>query len=132
MDLTLPVELTRTAPGTNVPSYPFEDIELIHHAWAGALCIRPVHPLDRERERAFLQGLSKESLRNRTLGGSVNPSETTLDMLVSPDYENSYALAVQEFFTGRFVAVGRLAMRTAPTQMEFALVVTDHAQGKGL
>jgi acetyltransferase len=92
--------------------------------------VRPIRPDDLERERAFFHGLSERSRFQRFMHAITDLSPALLERFVNPDYERDLALVALD--GDRFVAVGRYAGTADPQRAEFALVVADAWQRKGL
>jgi acetyltransferase len=99
-----------------------------------AFAVRPIHPDDTERERAFITGLSEESRYNRLMYSLREPSAAFLRQLVSVDYRRSMAFVavVGEPAGECFVGVARYASEPAAPRAEFAVVVADAWQGRGV
>ena len=114
----------------------------------GSLLIRALTPEDRELERRFLEALSPETLRMRVLGTVKGLTEEQLERLVHFDWSRELALgairpAADDFglpaFAGatggdvdELIAVARFAPAGRPGVAEFAIVVDDRYQGRGL
>ena len=98
------------------------------------IVIRPIRPEDAEIEQAFIRNLSPESRYFRFMNSI---SELSLEMLVrftQIDYHNEMALiAVCSNEDGEEeIGVVRYMTNQDKTTCEFALVVADHWQGKGI
>jgi acetyltransferase len=98
------------------------------------IVIRPIRPEDAEIEQAFIRGLSAESRYFRFMSSI---SELSLEMLVrftQIDYHNEMALiAVWPSEEGEEeIGVVRYMTNVDKRTCEFALVVADHWQGKGI
>jgi acetyltransferase len=98
------------------------------------IVIRPIRPEDAEIEQAFIRGLSPESRYFRFMNSI---SELSLEMLVrftQIDYHNEMALiAVSSSEDGEEeIGVVRYMTNADKRTCEFALVVADHWQGKGI
>jgi RimJ/RimL family protein N-acetyltransferase len=96
--------------------------------------IRPVEPGDKPRLEAAMARLSRESIRRRFLAAKPSLSSAELRYLTEIDGVDHLALvAVLEDDPDRIVAVAR-CVRPEPgaTTAEFAIVVGDELQGKGL
>lgn len=94
------------------------------------LPVRPIRPDDIERERAFFHGLSERSRFQRFMHAITDLTPQMLQRFVTPDYERELALVA--LHADRFVAVGRYAPTDEPARAEFALVVGDAWQRRGL
>jgi acetyltransferase len=94
--------------------------------------IRPIKADDRERDRAFIAGLSTQSRYSRMMGLVREPSAELLDRLVRVDYRREMALVavVGEDADEAIIAVARYGGN--PAYCEFAVVVADEWQGRGI
>lgn len=98
------------------------------------IVIRPIRPEDAEIEQAFIRGLSAESRYFRFMN-SIH--ELSLDMLVrftQIDYHNEMALvAINPGVDGEEeIGVARYVTNPDKKTCEFAIVVSDRWQGKGI
>ncbi len=92
--------------------------------------IRPIRPEDVEREKRFFDGLSERSRYQRFMQYLPQLPPRMLARFTQLDYDRELALvAVHE---GEFIGVGRFAPNADGATAEFALVVADAWQGKGL
>ncbi|MBV9189860.1 MAG: bifunctional acetate--CoA ligase family protein/GNAT family N-acetyltransferase, partial [Betaproteobacteria bacterium] len=92
--------------------------------------VRPMRPEDAELEQAFVGGLSERSRYQRFMQNLPNLTPRMLARFTQLDYDRELALvALQD---GKFIAVGRYAPSPDGETAEFALVVSDAWQGKGL
>jgi acetyltransferase len=94
--------------------------------------IRPIRPDDRERDRAFIAGLSAQSRYSRLMELVREPSAELLDRLVRVDYRREMALVavVGEGANEAIIAVARYGGN--PAYCEFAVAVADEWQGRGI
>jgi acetyltransferase len=94
--------------------------------------IRPIRADDRERDRAFIAGLSAQSRRSRMLGLIREPSVELLDHVVRVDYRREMTLVavVGEGADEAIVAVTRYGGN--PAYCEFAVAVADEWQARGI
>ena len=92
--------------------------------------IRPMRPDDGERERRFFDGLSERSRFQRFMHAITELSPKMLERFTHPDYDRELALVA--LHGDEFVAVGRYAPSPEKDSAEFALVVADEWQRKGL
>jgi len=94
--------------------------------------IRPIRPEDRERDRAFIAGLSPQSRYSRMMGLVREPSAEVLDHWVRVDYRREMALVavVGEGTDETILAVARYGGN--PAYCEFAVAVADAWQGRGI
>ncbi len=98
------------------------------------IVVRPIRPEDAEIEQAFIRGLSAESKYFRFMN-SIH--ELSLEMLVrftQIDYHNEMALVA--IYTGddgeEEIGVARYMTNPDQKTCEFAIVVSDKWQGKGI
>jgi acetyltransferase len=102
------------------------------------LQVRPIRPEDEAMLVEFHRHLSEGSVRERYLAPLQLDQRTTHERLIRvcfSDYDRDIALVVEHRATAgtaELVAVGRLARRTAHDDAEFALLVRDDWQGRGL
>lgn len=96
--------------------------------------VRPVRPDDFERERSFITGLSEESRYLRLLYVMREPSPEFVAQMLSIDYQRTMAFAActRDGGAEHFVAVARYAANTQALTAEFAIVVADAWQGRGV
>jgi RimJ/RimL family protein N-acetyltransferase len=96
--------------------------------------IRPVEPADKPRLEVALSRLSRESIRRRFLAAKPSLSAAELRYLTEVDgFQHIALVAVLADDPDAIVAVAR-CIRTKPggATAEFAIVVGDDLQGKGL
>ena len=96
--------------------------------------IRPIRPEDANIERSFVNGLSEQSKYFRFMQNIGNLSDTMLIRFTQIDYDREMALIalVQENGEEREIAVARYATNPDGQSCEFAIVVGDEWQGRGL
>jgi acetyltransferase len=99
-----------------------------------AICIRPLRPDDRDREREFVDALSEHSRYLRLLTTSKHLSDPMLDQLMDVDCHRRLALAATVDRAGceRFLGVARYAGTEDPGTAELAVVVADAWQRRGI
>ncbi|MFO1321797.1 MAG: bifunctional acetate--CoA ligase family protein/GNAT family N-acetyltransferase [Burkholderiales bacterium] len=98
------------------------------------IVVRPIRPEDAEFEQAFVRDLSEESRYFRFANALHELSERMLVRFTQIDYDRELALvalAVDGQET-RQIGVARYVIGTDDTTCEFALVVADAWQGKGI
>jgi len=118
-----------------VPEDLAESWQVIH---GYSISVRPLRRTDLDIESAFVEGLSRESRYNRLLGGAINVSRAYIEQLTTIDYRRDMALAAivmtenSEVLIGvaRYVQEHDAAPRPAPC--EFAIVIADAWQGRGI
>lgn len=98
------------------------------------MIIRPISPADRELGRNFVRGLSPRSRYFRYFSAINELPPQLLERFTSNDRPGELALvAVVAAETGeRQIAVARYAPGSADDTAEFAVVVADAWQGRGL
>jgi acetyltransferase len=112
-----------------------ESWQIIH---GYSISIRPLRRSDLEIESAFVEGLSQETRHNRLLGGAIRISHAYLEQLTSIDYDRAMALAaiVMSSDTEVLIGVARYVMDAEPADgpapCEFAIVIADAWQGRGI
>jgi acetyltransferase len=89
-----------------------------------------MRPEDVERERRFFDSLSERSRYQRFMQHLPQLPAHMLARFTQLDYDRELALVALK--DGEFVAVGRYAPNADGETAEFALVVADAWQGKGL
>jgi acetyltransferase len=96
--------------------------------------IRPITPDDAERERAFIAGLSAESRYRRFMHALAEASPAFIEQLVHIDRHLHMALVAVsgDGPDERIVGVARYAADEGGIDCEFAVVVADQWQGRGL
>lgn len=118
-----------------VPEHLAESWQIIH---GYSISIRPLRRADLDIQSAFVEGLSPESRRNRLLGGAIRISRAYLEQLTAVDYERAMALAavVMSSDTEALIGVARYVMDPSPggspARCEFAIVIADAWQGRGI
>ena len=96
--------------------------------------LRPIRPEDEPMEAELLKTASEETLRGRFFESHVNVSHEMLVRFTNIDYDREIAI-VAEFTRGkkkRIIGVGRLMGEADRGKGEFAVLVHDDFQGRGL
>jgi acetyltransferase len=124
---------------TPVPEELAESWQVIH---GYSISVRPLRRSDLDIESAFVEGLSRETRYNRLLGGAINISRAYIEQLINVDYSRDMALATvvmtedSEVLIGvaRYVqeAGGDSKTNPGPAPAEFAIVIADAWQGRGI
>lgn len=114
--------------------YPAE-LERVWQPSGGApLLLRPLRADDLDRERAFIESLSAQTLYLRLQYSASSASERDLARLLDLDYYDRFAIAAIATAADeeRIVGVSRYARIDASRSAECAIVVADAWQGRGL
>jgi acetyltransferase len=96
--------------------------------------LRPMRPEDEPMIGEFLRTLSEETLRQRYFVDHLNITHEMLVRFTNNDYDREIAI-VAELSVGkkkRIIGVGRLTGEADRGRSEFAVVVHDDYQGRGL
>jgi RimJ/RimL family protein N-acetyltransferase len=97
------------------------------------LWIRPIVPADAWRLQEALHELSPETIQRRYLGPKRRFTSAELRYLTEVDGADHIALVAMSPPTGRLMAVARaVRLPDEPDTAEWAIVVADSLQGKGL
>ncbi|MCY1273838.1 Protein lysine acetyltransferase Pat [compost metagenome] len=115
-------------------------IELAENHWLEQLkdgshvLIRPLRPEDREREAAFIAGLSAEARHFRFGCSLKEASPALLDHLMQVDYRSTMAFVALTVQEGQPIQVGvaRYGATDDEEQCECAVVVADDWRRRGL
>ncbi len=108
------------------------------HEWTAGdgtpVKIRPIRPGDREIEQAFVSELSSNSRYLRFLSAINELSPRLLDQFTQVDFPREMALiaTVQTDTAEQEIGVARFAQGGSQGSAEFAVVVADSWQGRGL
>jgi acetyltransferase len=94
------------------------------------VAIRPIRPEDAGLETRFFERLSERSRYQRFMHQLPHLTPRMLARFTQLDYDRELALVA--LFEDEFIAVGRYAPNADGDTAEFALVVADAWQGKGL
>jgi acetyltransferase len=99
-----------------------------------SVTLRPLRPEDRDIESAFVKGLSPETRHNRLLGGARAITREYIESLVRVDYTRDMALAATTMLGGgeTLIGVARYVLDKDSESAEFAIVVADSWQGRGI
>ena len=121
--------LTPQAPGNR--NYPIWSDTLNDQSH---VLIRPISKLDKEAERAFIEGLSSQARQFRFLGQVLHPSEQMLETFTGIDYlhDAAFVAVIHEDSRERIVGISRYSADHEGLHCEFAVTVTDQWQNKGL
>ena len=98
------------------------------------MTLLPLRRDDIDIEAAFVTGLSPESRHNRLLGGMIQVTREYVERLTTVDFSRDMALAAVLMLDGREVLIGvaRYVQEANDRACEFALVIADSWQGRGI
>ena len=98
------------------------------------VAIRPIRPTDAGIEKEFIARLSPRSRRYRFLSGLKELTPEMLKRFIDVDYPREMALIATVPVEGREreIGVARYARGSQPDRVEFAVVVADEWQGRGI
>ena len=125
-------------PRAAIRPYPTQYVGAHLLADGTSLVVRPIRPEDEGLLVAFHRSLGESSVRQRYLAPLRLDHRTTHERLIRvcfSDYDRDIALVVEHRPAGgtaEIVAVGRLGRRARHDDAEFALLVRDDWQGRGL
>jgi acetyltransferase len=96
--------------------------------------IRPIRPEDADLEQEFVRNLSAETKYYRFMNTLRELSSSQLVRLTQIDYDREMAFVAITEIDGKEIEIGvaRYAMNPDGESCEFAIVVADNWQGKGL
>lgn len=99
-----------------------------------AVSLRPLRPDDAAIELAFLTGLSDSTRHNRLLGGAIRITEEYIRRLTEIDWTREAALAAVTMIGGTesLIGVARYVADKSGRECEFAVVLADRWQGRGI
>src|SRR5262245_22791081 len=98
-----------------------------------AVTLRPLRPEDIDIESAFVRGLSPATRHNRLLGGTVAITREYLERLTTVDYSRDMALAATLMLEKEvLIGVARYVLDRDGVAAEFAIVISDTWQGRGI
>lgn len=114
--------------------YPAELERVWQPSGGASLLLRPLRADDLDRERAFIEGLSAQTLYLRLQYSANTTSERDLARLLDLDYYDRFAIAAiaMEADEEHIVGVSRYARIDDSRRAECAIVVADAWQGRGL
>jgi len=128
-----PAALHRYAHMAIAP-YPKHLVETAFLADGTELTIRPIRPEDAESEQAFVSGLSPQAKRFRFMQTINELTPRMLARFTQIDYDREMALIamIREGVRSKQLGVARYAINPDDRSCEFAVVVSDEAQNKGI
>jgi acetyltransferase len=113
------------------PTHLVRDIKLLDGT---RVTLRPIRPEDAQMEQSFVRALSSEARHFRFRQGLVELTPPMLVRFTQIDYDREMALValVDEQGSEREVGVARYVSNSDGESCEFAVVVADAFQGRGL
>lgn len=98
-----------------------------------AVTLRALRREDHDIEHAFVSGLSPDTRHNRLLGGAKRITREYIETLTTVDYSRDMAIAATVMLEGHetLIGVARYVL-VAPDTCEFAIVIADAWQGRGI
>ena len=126
--------MERNSDGQNQVLIPEDLSESFEPIVGQSVTLRPLRREDVDIEAAFLSGLSLESRHNRLLGGMIKITREYLERLTTVDFSRDMALAAALMIDDREVLIGvaRYVLDPGGRACEFALVIADAWQGRGI
>jgi len=123
-----------THPHLVVTPYPTRYITPWRLSDGTEVLLRPIRPEDEPLEYELLTSVSDATLRNRFLGRLTSITHDALVRLTNIDYDREIAIVAEltEGTTRRMIGVGRLTGEATRGRGEFAVLVHDDFQGRGL
>jgi acetyltransferase len=113
--------------------FPDDESEAFEPVTGVSVTLRPLRPADREIEHAFVSGLSAETRHDRLLGGARAITREYIESLVSVDYSRDMAIAATAMLDAEtLIGVARYVLSRDNESAEFAIVVADSWQGRGI
>jgi acetyltransferase len=115
------------------PAAPGELAESFQPVVGVAVTLRPLLRADIDIESAFVSGLSPQTRHNRLLGGAITITREYLERLTSVDYSRDMALAAIVMLEKEMlIGVARYVLEKDDRSAEFAIVIADAWQGRGI
>ncbi|KZE32832.1 bifunctional acetate--CoA ligase family protein/GNAT family N-acetyltransferase [Crenobacter luteus] len=115
--------------------YPSDKVKSLTLRDGTPVSVRPVRPEDAQMQQAFVAGLSEESRYNRYMSSIKQLSQQMLVRFTQLDYDREMGLSmVRERADGgeEQLAIARYVTDPDNESCEFALVVADAWQGRGI
>lgn len=115
------------------PRYPAHLVSSRRLPDGTAIIIRPIHPDDDAIEQIFIDGLSSDTRYNRLLSGrKLTPEEIRRLTRIDYEREMAFVAVTVNHEQARLLGVARYVRDEGSRGAEFALVVADAWQHKGL
>jgi acetyltransferase len=117
-----------------MPSYPHHLVKTIRLDDGTQVTLRPIRATDAQIEQQFVRGLSDEARYFRFMDMLHELSPKMLQQMTDIDYHNKMAFVAVATINGEEteIAVARYAAFPDGENCEFAIVVGDDWQGKGI
>ncbi|MFW9609853.1 MAG: GNAT family N-acetyltransferase [Aquaspirillum sp.] len=114
--------------------YPTDLVEYMTLRDGTEVMIRPMRPEDADMQQEFVRSLSEESRFNRYMSSIKELSRPVLVRFTQLDYDREMALSMVATIEGKTqqLAASRYFMNPDNESCEFALVVGDDWQGRGI
>jgi len=127
-------KLMRGYPHMAIHPYPVELIGDVALRDGTSVHVRPIRPEDAALEQAFVHGLSEETRYHRFFYRLNDLTAPMLARFTQVDYDRELALValVDTSTNPAFVGVARYIANPDRTSAEFAIVVADAWQGRGV
>lgn len=124
----------QTQPSLAIRPYPSQYVEWIKLKDGASLLMRPIRPEDEPMIVEFHAGHSEHTLRMRFFGLVRTLSRDSLIRLCHLDYDRELALVAidEQGASPRIAGVSRYYLRPETGDAEFAVVIGDAWQGRGL
>ena len=125
-------------PRTAIRPYPAHYVQHVRMPNGTPVVIRPIRPEDEPIMVKFHETLSERSVRNRYFGAlnlSRRVAHERLTSICFNDYDRELALVIDDQIdkqTHEILGVGRLSKKHDCEEAEFAIVINDEWQGRGL
>jgi acetyltransferase len=133
IDEKTPVSIS-AFPHLVITPYPTRYVNYWKMADSTEILLRPIRPEDEPLEREMLSTLSEESLKYRFFQVIHKISHEMLTRFCNIDYDREIAIVAEFKEDGerKIIAIGRLIIEPDFKKGEFAVLVHDHYQRKGL
>lgn len=125
-------------PRLAIRPYPAEYVRAVRLAGIGRVTLRPIRPEDETLLAEFHRSLSERTVHLRYFGNIPLDSRIAharLARVCFSDYDREIALVAERALKGRqreIIAVGRINRLRGTSEAQFALLVGDPWQGRGL
>ena len=129
-----PVDLSTPYPHLVIMPYPTKYVVPWKLVDGTDVLLRPIRPEDEAIESEFINGLSEETSRYRFFNIVRNLPHSDLSRFCNIDYDREMAIVAEITEGGRRreIGVGRIIAEPDSKRGEFAVVIADSYQGKGL